>query len=570
MKKKCIAFIMIILFFSGTAVAQTLYVDDDACPSTGSGTINDPYCEIQYAIDHVGANDTISVAPGTYQENIDFSGEAITLISESDSGPTIPTNDTIIHGSGSGSVVTFGSGEGAGSIIHGFLITGGDAGSGGGIYCYGASPTIENCSIYGNDANSKGGGISCINGSSPTIKNCLIVQNEVSVYSDKQGGGVYADLTSCPTIENCTITFNSAYYGAGVYSVSSCTKILNSIIYYNYGDSLDAPAITAVTYSDVEGMDGEDCIWDDETNLCENPKIVCFSCHGGYPKQKLASDSPCIDAGDPTSYFCNERSKNGGRINMGAYGNTTESTSDDDPNDVDDEDCDGSIDGDDNCPDVANGQYRGTCSNGVYIGSPCETDGLNSGECGNNGYCSMNQDDVDEDEVGDVCDVLCPACDDNQVDDDDGDGVGDNCDDCPEVPNGPDGGTCAWINDNFAKAVPGQNCTTDDQCSTKGICVMNQCDFNKNGIGDVCECHGDLDRDGDVDSTDEGLFMNHYGRIDCSDSDLCDGDFNCDGDVDDDDYYVFNLDFISRNQTTYPCPPSPPLDICQYERLCSE
>ena len=36
--------------------------------------------------------------------------------------------------------------------------------------------------------------------------------------------------------------------------------------------------------------------------------------------------SPCIDAGDPRDDFSNEPEPNGGRINMGAYGNTKEAS----------------------------------------------------------------------------------------------------------------------------------------------------------------------------------------------------------------------------------------------------
>jgi len=36
--------------------------------------------------------------------------------------------------------------------------------------------------------------------------------------------------------------------------------------------------------------------------------------------------SPCIDAGDPASDYSNEPAPNGGRINLGAYGNTSEAT----------------------------------------------------------------------------------------------------------------------------------------------------------------------------------------------------------------------------------------------------
>jgi PKD repeat protein len=40
----------------------------------------------------------------------------------------------------------------------------------------------------------------------------------------------------------------------------------------------------------------------------------------------LKKDSPCIDAGDPSSAYTHEPAPNGGRINMGAYGNTGEAT----------------------------------------------------------------------------------------------------------------------------------------------------------------------------------------------------------------------------------------------------
>jgi len=36
--------------------------------------------------------------------------------------------------------------------------------------------------------------------------------------------------------------------------------------------------------------------------------------------------SPCIDAGDPKSEYKNEPKPNGGRVNMGAYGNTEEAS----------------------------------------------------------------------------------------------------------------------------------------------------------------------------------------------------------------------------------------------------
>ena len=56
---------------------------------------------IQSAIKAASSGDTVLVAPGTYVENIHFSGKAITLTSSS--GPAV----TIIDGNHNGNVVTF-------------------------------------------------------------------------------------------------------------------------------------------------------------------------------------------------------------------------------------------------------------------------------------------------------------------------------------------------------------------------------------------------------------------------------------------------------------------------------
>ena len=57
-----------------------------------------------------------------------------------------------------------------------------------------------------------------------------------------------------------------------------------------------------------------------------------------------------------------------------------------------------------------------------------------------------------------------------------------------------------------------------------------------NDLGDVCECEGDFDCDGDQDGTDAATFKIHFGRSSfnrpCTADDPCYGDFDEDGDAD--------------------------------------
>src|SRR5438093_5325639 len=100
-----------------------------------AATINVPAGQptIQAAINAASNGDTVLVAPGTYRENINFMGKAVTVTSSG--GPAVTT----IDGSAAGSVVTFDTNEARSSLLSGFTITNGLGGSsssysGGGIY----------------------------------------------------------------------------------------------------------------------------------------------------------------------------------------------------------------------------------------------------------------------------------------------------------------------------------------------------------------------------------------------------------------------------------------------------
>ena len=104
---------------SRTASAQqTWHVDDDACPGPGTGARIDPYCSIQTALEAAATGDTISVAPGTYTENIDYIGKEVVIVSTNGLG------ETTIRNALDQRVVRFSNGEGRGAVLDGFTITG--------------------------------------------------------------------------------------------------------------------------------------------------------------------------------------------------------------------------------------------------------------------------------------------------------------------------------------------------------------------------------------------------------------------------------------------------------------
>jgi hypothetical protein len=197
--------------------------------------------------------------------------------------------------------LTFSDGEDASCVLAGFTITNANNG----IYCYGSSPTITNCSIVGNVS----AGIKLYLSSNPTISNCIIADNIGSgIVMLKQVSGRKQFFNS-PTIANCTIVGNSEI---GI--SEGIPSILNSIIYDNGVQITGSSAI--VTYSNVQsGFPGEG-------NIDADP-LFADAANGDY---HLLTGSPCIDAGDPNSECTFEPEPNGGIINMGAYGGTLEAS----------------------------------------------------------------------------------------------------------------------------------------------------------------------------------------------------------------------------------------------------
>ena len=198
------------------------------------------------------------------------------------SSPTITNcvlsnNTACSYCSAEGGAITF---QKSNSTMSGCLIVGNTAsnGYGGGIYCRDSAPLISSCVIIGN-ATRLGGGVNwnvtsggCYLGYCPTFRNCTIVGN----YAEFRGGGLCAGWSGEPTVTNSIIRGNTSPAYPQLYDSGNMT----------------------VRYSNVQG--GRTGIG----NVNVDPLFVDLDGPDDIPGTAdddlhLSRMSPCINAGDP-------------------------------------------------------------------------------------------------------------------------------------------------------------------------------------------------------------------------------------------------------------------------------
>jgi hypothetical protein len=188
-----------------------------------------------------------------------------------------------------------------------------------------------------------------------------IVENELIAWNETingEFGGAFA-VDSGPathvTMINCTVAYNPSYYdeysgGNGLVISEDANDtvtvdVRNCIFWRNAmlprAKEINAPGsgILKIAFSDVDqalqagahlqlgtGMLRADPLFADPQNedFHLKSKSGRWTGHGAWVSD--AADSPCLDAGDPSSIFQNEPVPNGGRINLGAWGNTAEAS----------------------------------------------------------------------------------------------------------------------------------------------------------------------------------------------------------------------------------------------------
>lgn len=193
---------------------------------------------VQAAINEASNGDTILVAPGTYDENINFNGKAITI---KGSGAA---SATILDGQALAAVVTFDSGEGRESVLSNLTVQNGSPSNApvsgvpivgaGGIYINGAAPTIQGDVIQNNFSC----GIGIFSGA-PLIEGNTITGTTVNEFESCGG----ANLTSTVNPANGTAIFQAGYASDG-----QSTEIIGNTIENNNGIGEVTPYIFYAVY----------------------------------------------------------------------------------------------------------------------------------------------------------------------------------------------------------------------------------------------------------------------------------------------------------------------------------
>ena len=272
---------------------------------------------IQGAINVATNGCLILVSPGTYFENINYLGKAISIQS------TDGAEQTIIDGRSAGSVVKLTTLEGSQSILTGFTIQHGSADFGAGIMLQGTSPTItrnifrdnaqgaggfgaaiggngssawiERNTFVGNTCDTQfvSGVVSFVNGSSPHVINNIFRNNPCCAVNMGLPAG------SAPVIANNTIMQNRVGVRVDARVVTSAHLYANNIMTGN-GLGLQVDFLSAgheprwtnnLVFGNTSNYSGIADQTELNGNISKDPKFVVRN------DFQLQASSPAVDAG---------------------------------------------------------------------------------------------------------------------------------------------------------------------------------------------------------------------------------------------------------------------------------
>ncbi len=319
------------------SLLDTIHVDDDSpndpLPQDATdsdpaedGSVDHPFDRIQEAIEVAADGATILVHSGTYRESVDFLGKCIEVKGDDPE----PSNDMawpVIQGVPGQPVVSVTDGGDAECLLRGFVITGGDGGIAGGIWCVRSHLTIANCLIVGNRASEPNGAVVCCVDSRAVLANCTVADN----WLDPQA-------VVLRSVDSHVTVVNSILWGdltKGILEIGAGEVVANySIISGGWpgaGNTDADPLFTATGYwtdpndpAAVVEPDDAGAVWVMGDYHVQSQAGRWDSQAGRWQRDRAMS--PCIDAGDPATPVGSELSPNGGIINLGVYGGTAEAS----------------------------------------------------------------------------------------------------------------------------------------------------------------------------------------------------------------------------------------------------
>ena len=178
-------------------------IQSGACPQlVFVGPESSDRTPIQTAINDASDGAVIIIAAGSYPENLNTGGKALTLRGRVAQDGSLLTT---IDGGGLGAVITCIEGESSTTKIENLIIR---DGSEGGIRIANASPTVSECRIIQNNG-PVGGGINATS-STAVITDCVIAFNEADL-----GGGIATSNASL-LVKRCRLSNNTAIAGPGI------------------------------------------------------------------------------------------------------------------------------------------------------------------------------------------------------------------------------------------------------------------------------------------------------------------------------------------------------------------
>jgi hypothetical protein len=250
------------------------------------------------------------------------------------------------------------------SVVNNKASTGGNGYGGGGIYFDSTGTLLVSNTVFqaniAQDANAgdpsygAGGAIHMAQNGQLDALNCIFDGNAVlhdeAGKEHHRGGAIYLKGNSgAGRVVNCTFYTNNVVkgYGGAIYSAGAPLAITNSIFwgntrgYQTTGRQIYSSGSVSIDYACLPGT-GTDEVYASGTLtvnhvITNDPLFANAAGHDLHLKSRggrwtgsgWVTDavlSPCIDAGNPASAYDNEPAYNGGRINLGAYGNTVQAS----------------------------------------------------------------------------------------------------------------------------------------------------------------------------------------------------------------------------------------------------